>query len=99
MFGGDRNIGRAEAEMMNPYQTCSSPNTGCSSSFSLAHLATWEQERRKMRSGRRDGERKTREGDGVEEERKIVLFNKLIFEYISKKPPITFCPKRCIDIV
>lgn len=31
------------AETMNPYQTCSSPNTGCSSSSSSAHRATWEQ--------------------------------------------------------
>lgn len=28
--------------MINPYQTRSSPNTGCSYSFSSAHLATWE---------------------------------------------------------
>lgn len=30
--------------MTNPYLTYFSPNTGCSCSFSSAHLATWEGE-------------------------------------------------------
>lgn len=33
---------RGEGGVINPYRTCSSPNTGCSYSFSSEHLATWE---------------------------------------------------------
>ncbi len=38
----DNKNGEVKVEMINPYQTYSSPSTGCSYSFSSAHLATWE---------------------------------------------------------